>query len=245
MDRDANSPVMTAIKSRHQTPFVDNQSLPEKDVRFIVRAVRNTPSKQNHLPYRVVALPAQQEFKKFLVEKVSWCSQIDKQRLGKAKSWEEKNANSQYGHPLLLMFLTNDSLETEKHCADIEIGLAAANAMYSATELGYSTSFAKCFGRDNSSIAKIINDYADLQGKKWNIRLTICIGKEIDSYKDNTITQGHHRPLYDDYGDPWAKEFHNIDPSIRTTVNRHNRIDHVTIVEKDIPVSKKWIPTPN
>ena len=68
---------------------------------------------------------AQQEFKKFLVEKVSWCSQIDKQRLGKAKSWEEKNANSQYGHPLLVMFLTNDSLETEKHCADIEIGLSA------------------------------------------------------------------------------------------------------------------------
>jgi len=237
---------MCAIKSRHQTPFVDSQPLPEKDVRFITRAVRNTVSKQNYLPYRVIALPSQQEFKKFLVEKVTWCSNINRKRLGPADIWDQKNANSQYGHPLILMFVTNKHIN-DQNCADIEIGLAAANAMYAATEIGYSTSFAKCLGSDNYGVGKILKQYAELPGKDWNVRLTVCIGREIDSYADHKGHKTNHRPLFNDYGDPWAQEFHNLDPKDRTTRtnNRKTRINHVTILKTEIPVSKKWRPTPD
>jgi nitroreductase len=230
MDRDNKSPVMTTIKARHQTPHVDTTPLPKKDVEFITRAIRNTPSKQNLLPYRVVVLPAQQEFKKYLVEHITWCSNRDLKRLGKVRSWKDITANNQYNHPLVIMFLTNKKLDSQGQ-ANIEIGLAASNAMYAAAELGYSTSFARCLGGDNKFVTSVLN-YPRL-----SVQLSVCIGKEIDNPPS---LDNYNSILFNETGDPWATDRKNVNSLDRLTHERRNRGDHVEILDKEIPISKKW-----
>ena len=46
--------------------------------------------------------------------------------------------------------------------------------------------------------------------------------------------------LFNETGDPWATDRNNVDSLDRLTHERRNRGDHVEILDKEIPISKKW-----
>lgn len=183
--------ILDILQNRINTNFYLTQPVEQEKIDYIFECLRLAPSKQNRYPYKIIALPAQEKFKNWLVDYHTWCR--GEKRLGKTDSVHEpKRLNKQYGAPLLLLWAKpKKRLRDDENQRDIEIGISTQIAVMAALDQGLGAGFGKC--HDPEKIAEML----DMQD--YTIEVVVGIGYAMDT----DSVQRSVRKFWDKARDKW------------------------------------------